>query len=57
MKALFTLGLILTAYFAFGQTYTLVADKLIDPQNGKVLDDPTVSVYKNHIIEVNYKNQ
>ncbi len=54
MKNPFTFALVLLAYVTFGQTYAITADKLIDPKNGKVLDNPTVIVYKNRIIEVNY---
>jgi len=56
MKTLFTIAFIFAARLTFGQTYALVADKLIDPKNGKVLENPTVIVYKNHIIDVNYQN-
>src|SRR6185437_1954949 len=56
MKLLFTIALATIAHFTFGQTYALVADKLIDPKNSKVMEHPTVIVYKNDIIEVNYTN-
>ena len=56
MKILLTISLALLVNFTFGQTYALVADKLIDPKNGKVLEHPTVIVYKSHIIAVNYEN-
>src|SRR3984885_11007307 len=56
MKPLFTMALAMLVHFTFGQTYALTADKLIDPKSGKVLEKPTVIVYKNHIVEVNYKN-
>lgn len=56
MKILLTISLALLVNFTFGQTYALVADKLIDPKNGKVLEHPTVIVCKSHIIAVNYEN-
>jgi len=56
MKTTFTIALALLVRFASGQTYALIADKLIDPKNGKVLENPTVIVYKNHITGVNYNN-
>ena len=56
MKVLLTLSFLLFINFVYGQTYAIIAYKLIDTKNGKVLENPTVIVYKNHIIDVNYKN-
>ena len=56
MKILFSMALVLLAHFTFGQTYAIIADKLIDPKNAQVLENPVVIVYKNRIVEVNYKN-
>jgi imidazolonepropionase-like amidohydrolase len=56
MKILFFITLVLLVHFSFGQTYAIIADKLIDTKNGKVLENPTVIVYKHRIVEVNYNN-
>ena len=46
MKISFTIIFILIINLAFGQTYAIIADKLIDPENQQVLKNPTIIVYK-----------
>jgi imidazolonepropionase-like amidohydrolase len=56
MKALITIAGILFFNFAMGQTYAIIADRLIDGSSDHALANPTVIVYKNKIIDVNFKN-
>jgi imidazolonepropionase-like amidohydrolase len=42
---------------AFGQKYAILADKLIDVRNGKVIENPVVVVLNNKIIDVNNNGQ
>ncbi|WP_295669269.1 amidohydrolase family protein [uncultured Mucilaginibacter sp.] len=57
IKALLTIACVFFVKFTFGQTYAIIADKMIDTKNGKVLQNPTVIVYKNHITGINFNNQ
>ena len=56
MKTLLTIVCVLLVRLSFGQTYALVADKLIDTKNGRVLENPVVIVRKYKIIDINYQN-
>lgn len=56
-KALFTIACGLFANLAFGQTYAIIADKLIDPKTSRVLEAPTVIVHNGHIADVTFNNQ
>ncbi|MGZ3926515.1 MAG: amidohydrolase family protein, partial [Mucilaginibacter sp.] len=56
VKALFTIACCLFINIALGQTYAIIADKLIDCKNQQVLENPTVIVHKGRIVDVNYKN-
>lgn len=51
-KTLFTAIFALLISSASAQTYAIVADKLIDPQNAKVLDNPVVIVRHDRIVDV-----
>jgi imidazolonepropionase-like amidohydrolase len=56
-KAFITiLGCFFTS-LAFGQTYAIIADKLIDPKNAQVLENPTVIVRGNRIIDVTFNKK
>src|ERR1035437_2614901 len=39
-----------------GQTYAIIADRLIDCKNEQSIDNPTIIVYKDKIVDVNFKN-
>ena len=37
-----------------GQTYAIIADRLIDCKNEQTIDNPTIIVYKDKIVDVNF---
>lgn len=39
-----------------GQTYAIIADRLIDCKNEQSIDNPTIIVYKDKIVNVNFTN-
>jgi imidazolonepropionase-like amidohydrolase len=56
LKTSMTILLALFINLGFSQVYAIIADKLIDCKNGEVKEDPTVIVYKDRIVDVNYRN-
>ena len=42
---------------AFGQTYAIIADRIIDCRNGKQLDNPVIVVQKNRIADIRFDNR
>ena len=42
---------------AFGQTYAILADRIIDCRNGKQLDNPVIIVQKDRIAEIRFDNR
>src|ERR1700733_5590956 len=56
MKLRLTLALIFFFNIAFGQTYAIIADRLIDGSSDKALSNPTVIVSKNKIVSINFTN-
>jgi imidazolonepropionase-like amidohydrolase len=42
---------------AFSQTFAIKADRLITGKSDKAFDNPTIIVYKDKIIDINFKNQ
>jgi imidazolonepropionase-like amidohydrolase len=41
----------------FGQTYVIIADRIIDCRNGKQLDNPVIVVQKNRIADIRFDNR
>lgn len=56
MKYLLFLTAVLFQQMAFAQTYAIVADRLIDGTSNDALNNPTIIVMKNRIVDINYKN-
>ena len=54
MKLLCTLVSLAVINFLFGQTYAIVADRLIDCKNEKALDSPTIIIHGKKIVDINY---
>ena len=52
MKSLLFFTSLLVFQFAFGQRYTLIADKLIDCKRNKVIERPVVIVENGKIVDV-----
>lgn len=49
--------LILVTTFLYSQKYALIADRLIDPKNGTVIQNPTVLIVNNKITDVTASGQ
>jgi imidazolonepropionase-like amidohydrolase len=56
-KALLTALFALFINLVLGQTYAIVADKLIDPKNAQVLDNPMVIVHGDRIMDVTFNKK
>src|ERR1700754_4335329 len=54
MKTSLCFLFLLLANFAFGQTYAIIADKLVDGSSDHAFNNPTVIVKKNKIVSVNF---
>jgi imidazolonepropionase-like amidohydrolase len=57
MKLLFTLTAIVIFHCTFGQTYAIIADRLIDCKNERALNNPTIIVHDKKILDINYENK
>jgi imidazolonepropionase-like amidohydrolase len=56
IKSLLLLFGVLFCKIIMAQTYAIVADRLIDGQHDHSFSNPTVIVYHNKIVDINYKN-
>jgi imidazolonepropionase-like amidohydrolase len=56
MKIILLFSSILFCHIAIGQTYAILADRLIDGKHDKSFNNPTVIIYQNKIVDINYKN-
>jgi imidazolonepropionase-like amidohydrolase len=56
-KAIALLVVIIYCQTPMAQTYAILADRLIDGQHDHALDNPTVIVRQNKIVEINFKNK
>ena len=54
MQFVSTVIFLLISTISFSQTYAIVADRLIDVKNDKVIDNPTIIVKNKRIIEIRY---
>jgi len=54
MRSFFTVTFLLVAAISFSQTYAIVADRLIDVRNEKVIDNPIIIVQNKRIIDIRY---
>jgi imidazolonepropionase-like amidohydrolase len=57
MRVLLVIAGLLSFTYSFTQTYAIVADKLIDCKNEKVINNPTIIVSKNKIVDINYNHE
>ncbi len=57
MKLLLTIAFFLFFDFSGRQTYAILADRLIDTKADQSMANPTIIVYKDRIINVNFKNE
>lgn len=56
-KIISLLAIVITVHHLHAQTYALVADRLIDGSSNEAKDNPVVIVYKNKIIDINFKHK
>jgi imidazolonepropionase-like amidohydrolase len=54
MRFVSTVTFLLVSAISFSQTYAIVADRLIDVKNDKVIDNPTIIVQNKRITEIRY---
>ncbi|HEV3223551.1 MAG TPA: amidohydrolase family protein [Puia sp.] len=57
LKVLLVFVAIFISNILMAQTYAIVADRLIDGQHEHSFINPTVIVYQNKIVDINYKNR
>ena len=56
-KAIMLLIAFFYLQFSRAQTYAITADRLIDGQQDHAIDNPTIIVRQNKIVEINFKNK
>ena len=56
MKLLSVMFALFVFSSGFGQTYAIIADRIIDCRNGKQLDNPVIIVQKNRIADIRFDN-
>lgn len=54
MRSLLSFLILLFPATLISQTYALIADRLIDGQSDQAFENPTIIIYKNRIVDINY---